>query len=77
MLLTRIATAQQLPKPHGMLPFKVVPVEAAAKATLHLQVNITNGQASSHKDQLKNLPAGADLVLLPTTPQARSGELSV
>ena len=30
---------------------------------------ITDGQASSHEDELKNL-AGADLVLLPTTPQA-------
>ena len=61
----------------GMLPFEVVPVEAAAKATRHAQVIITDGQASSHKDELKNLSAGADLVLLPTTPQARSVELTV
>ena len=61
----------------GMLPFEVVPVEAAAKATRHAQVIITDGQASSHEDELKNLSAGADLVLLPTTPQARSVELTV
>ncbi|ABB34848.1 conserved hypothetical protein [Synechococcus sp. CC9605] len=61
----------------GMLPYEVVPVEAAAKATRHAQVIITDGQASSHEDELKNLSAGADLVLLPTTPQARSVELTV
>ncbi|MCB4406881.1 ParA family protein [Synechococcus sp. MU1642] len=61
----------------GMLSFEVVPVEAAAKATRHAQVIITDGQASCHEDELKNLSAGADLVLLPTTPQARSVELTV
>ena len=61
----------------GMLPFEVVPVEAAAKATRHSQVIITDGQASSNEDELKNLSAGADLVLLPTTPQARSVELTI
>ena len=61
----------------GMLPFEVVPVKAAAKATRYAQVIITDGQASSHEDELKNLSAGADLVLLPTTPQARSVELTV
>ena len=61
----------------GLLPFEVVPVEAAAKATRHAQVIITDGQASSQEDELKNLSAGADLVLLPTTPQARSVELTV
>jgi chromosome partitioning protein len=61
----------------GMLPFEVVPVEAAAKATRHAQVIITDGQASCHEDELKNLSAGADLVLLPTTPQARSVELTI
>ena len=40
-----------------MLPFEVVPVEAAAKATRHAQVIITDGQASSHEDELKNLSA--------------------
>ena len=39
----------------GMLPFEVVPVEAAAKATRHAQVIITDGQASSQKGELKNL----------------------
>ena len=61
----------------GMLPFEVVPVEAAAKATRSAQVIITDGQASSHEEELKNLSAGADLVLLPTTPQARSVELTI
>ncbi len=61
----------------GMLPFEVVPVEAAAKATRAAQVIITDGQASSHEEELKNLSAGADLVLLPTTPQARSVELTI
>jgi len=61
----------------GMLPFDVVPVEAAAKATRDSQIVITDGQASSHEDELKNLSAGADLVLLPTTPQARSVELTI
>ena len=61
----------------GMLPFDVVPVEAAAKATRTAQVIITDGQASSHEEELKNLSAGADLVLLPTTPQARSVELTI
>ncbi len=61
----------------GMLPFEVVPVEAAAKATRAAQVIITDGQASSHEEELKNLSAGADQVLLPTTPQARSVELTI
>ena len=61
----------------GMLPFEVVPVEAAAKATRHAQVIITDWQASSHEDELKNLSEGADLALLPITPQARSVELTV
>lgn len=61
----------------GILPLEVVPVEAAAKATRHVQVIITDGQAISHEDELNNLLAGSDLVLLPTTPQARSVELTV
>ena len=77
VLLMRIATARR----HrlcrsGHVPFEVVPVQAAAKATRHAQV-IIDGQASSHEDELKNLSAGADLVLLPTTPQARSVELTM
>ena len=60
-----------------MLPFELVPVEAAAKATWNAEVIMTHGHASSHEDELKNLSAGADLVLLPTTLQARSVELTV
>ena len=39
----------------GMLPFEVVPVEAAAKNTRHIEMIITDGQASSHEEELKNL----------------------
>ncbi len=60
-----------------MLSIEVVPVEAAAKATRHARVVSNDGQASSHEDELKNLSAGAGLVLLPTTPRARSVELTV
>ena len=55
----------------GMLPIQVMPVEAAAKATRHVQVIITDGKASSHEDELNNLSAGAGLVLRSTTPQGR------
>ena len=55
----------------------MVPVEAAAKATRHSYVIIMDGQARSHEDELKNLSAGADLVLLPTMPQACSVEFTV
>ena len=41
------------------------------------QIVITDGQASSHEDELKNLSAGSDIVVLPTTPQARSVELTI
>ena len=41
------------------------------------QVIITDGQASNNDDGVRNLSAGADLVLLPTTPQARSVELTI
>ena len=61
----------------GLLGFDVVPVEAAAKATRTAQIVITDGQASSHEDELKNLSAGSDIVVLPTTPQARSVELTI
>ena len=61
----------------GLLGFEVVPVEAAAKATRSAQIVITDGQASSHEDELKNLSAGSDIVVLPTTPQARSVELTI
>ena len=61
----------------GLLGYEVVPVEAAAKATRSAQIVITDGQASSHEDELKNLSAGSDIVVLPTTPQARSVELTI
>tara|TARA_B100000214_G_scaffold371800_1_gene348850 strand:+ start:103 stop:774 length:672 start_codon:yes stop_codon:yes gene_type:complete len=61
----------------GKLPFQVVPVEAAAKATRLADVVITDGQASTDEDELKHLAIGSDLVLLPTAPQARSVELTV
>ena len=43
----------------GILPFEVVPVEAAAKATRHSYVIIMDGQARSHEDELNNLSADA------------------
>ena len=61
----------------GQLPFKIVPVEAAAKATRTADIVITDGQASSDEEELKHLAFGSDLVLLPTAPQARSVELTV
>jgi chromosome partitioning protein len=61
----------------GSLPFTVVPVEAAAKATRNADVVITDGQASSDEEELRHLAVGSDLVLLPTAPKARSVELTV
>ena len=61
----------------GTLPFTIVPVEAAAKATRHADVVITDGQASSDEEELRHLAVGSDLVLLPTAPKARSVELTV
>lgn len=61
----------------GELPFAVVPVEAAAKATRCADVVITDGQASSDEEELRHLAVGSDLVLLPTAPKARSVELTV
>ena len=60
----------------GELPFPVVPVEAAAKATRSADVVITDGQASTDEVELRHL-VGAGLVLLPTAPKARAVELSV
>ena len=60
-----------------LLPFPVVPIEAAAKATRLAEVVITDGQASSNEDEIKNLVEGADFILLPTTTQSRSIELTV
>ncbi len=61
----------------GSLPFKIVPVEAAAKATRSADVVITDGQASTDEEELKHLAFGSDLVILPTAPTARSVELTV
>lgn len=61
----------------GSLPFAVVPVEAAAKATRSADVVITDGQASSDEEELRHLAMGSDLVLLPTAPKARAVELTV
>ena len=61
----------------GNLPFPVFPVGSAAKASRSSQIVITDGQASSDKEELKHLAYGSDLVILPTTPKARSVELTV
>ena len=61
----------------GLLPCPVVPVEAAAKATRLAEIVITDGQASSNEEEMKNLVEGADFILLPTTTQSRSIELTV
>ena len=60
----------------GELPFSVVPVEAAAKATRSADVVITDGQASSDEEELRHLAVGSGLVLLPTSPKARAVELA-
>ena len=61
----------------GLLPFPTVPIEAAAKATRSAEIVITDGQASSNEEEMKNLVEGADFILLPTTTQSRSVELTV
>ena len=61
----------------GLLPCPVVPIEAAAKATRAAEIVVTDGQASSNDEELKNLVEGADFILLPTTTQSRSIELTV
>tara|TARA_E500000178_G_scaffold352773_1_gene416967 strand:+ start:24 stop:704 length:681 start_codon:yes stop_codon:yes gene_type:complete len=61
----------------GLLPCPVVPIEAAAKATRLAEIVVTDGQASSNDDEIKNLVEGADFILLPTTTQSRSIELTV
>ena len=61
----------------GLLPCPVVPMEAAAKATRSADIIVTDGQASSNEEEMKNLVEGADFVLLPTTTQSRSIELTV
>ena len=61
----------------GILPCPVVPIEAAAKASRLAEIVITDGQASSNEEEMKNLVEGADFILLPTTTQSRSIELTV
>ena len=61
----------------GLLPCPVVPIEAAAKATRAAEIVVTDGQASSNDEELKNLVEGSDFILLPTTTQSRSIELTV
>ena len=61
----------------GLLPCPVVPIEAAAKATRLAEIIVTDGQASSNEEEMKNLVEGADFILLPTTTQSRSIELTV
>jgi len=61
----------------GNLPFPVFPVSSAAKASRSSEIVITDGQASSDQEELKHLAYGSDLVILPTTAQARSVELTV
>ena len=61
----------------GLLPCPVVPIEAAAKATRAAEIIVTDGQASSNDEELKNLVEGSDFILLPTTTQSRSIELTV
>ena len=55
----------------------MVPIEAAAKATRTAEIVVTDGQASSNEEEMKNLVEGADFILLPTTTQSRSIELTV
>ena len=49
----------------------------AAKATRLAEIVVTDGQASSNEEEMKNLVEGADFILLPTTTQSRSIELTV
>jgi chromosome partitioning protein len=61
----------------GLLPCPVVPIEAAAKATRSAEIVVTDGQASTNEEEMKNLVEGADFILLPTTTQSRSVELTI
>tara|TARA_Y100001978_G_C23700017_1_gene440186 strand:+ start:1538 stop:2209 length:672 start_codon:yes stop_codon:yes gene_type:complete len=61
----------------GNIPFPVYSVSAAAKASRGSDIVITDGQASSDEEELKHLAYGSDLVIIPTTPKARSVELTV
>ena len=44
----------------GLLPCPIVPIEAAAKATRSAEIVVTDGQASSNEEEMKNLVEGAD-----------------
>ena len=57
--------------------FPIFPVSTAAKASRDSEIVITDGQASSDEEELKHLAYGSDLVIIPTTPKARSVELTV
>ena len=61
----------------GNIPFPIFPVNSAAKASRSSEIVITDGQASSDEEELKHLAYGSDLVIIPTTPKARSVELTV
>ena len=61
----------------GNLQFPIFPVSSAAKASRASDIVITDGQASSDDEELKHLAYGSDLVIIPTTPKARSVELTV
>ena len=61
----------------GLLPCPIVPIEAAAKATRSAEIVVTDGQASTNEEEMKNLVEGADFILLPTTTQSRSIELTI
>ena len=61
----------------GNIPFPIFPVSSAAKASRGSEIVITDGQASSDEEELKHLAYGSDLVIIPTTPKARSVELTV
>ena len=60
-----------------LLPYPVIPIEAAAKVARGADIVVTDGQASSNEEELKNLVEGSDIIVLPTTPQSRSLELTV
>ena len=60
-----------------LLPYPVIPIEAAAKVARGADIVVTDGQASSNEEELKNLVEGSDIIVLPTTPQSRSLELTL
>ena len=60
-----------------LLPYPVIPIEAAAKVARGADIVVTDGQASSNEEELKNLVEGSDIIVLPTTSQSRSLELTI